>query len=145
MSASTLVKTTAAALCASILLCAVARADGVVKVSLVGERAEKMAIKLDQSSVKAGLVTFDVGNDAIKTGHEMILIKLAAKGQEPKVDAATNRVDEKSVKALGEVSDLKPGARGSLKATLAAGDYYLFCNLKGHTANGMAASFTVTP
>lgn len=119
-------------------------ADGEVKVSLIGERMEKMGMKLDTDTVKAGTVSFEVTNDAMKTGHEMILVKLASKDQELKVVPATNRIDENTITSLGEVSDLKPGAHGSLKAQLVEGDYVLICNIKGHYQAGMYAKLTVT-
>lgn len=122
-----------------------ALADTVVKVKLTGESHEKMGLEAIPASVPAGKVEFDVTNAAMKTGHEMILVKLAAKGETLPLDPAKHRIDEKAIKSLGEVSNLKAGANGVLKASVTAGDYMLICNIKGHFEAGMMAPFTVTP
>ncbi|WP_131114440.1 sulfocyanin-like copper-binding protein [Lichenihabitans psoromatis] len=120
-------------------------ADTVVKVRLTGESHEKMGLEATPSSVPAGKVEFDVTNAAMKTGHEMILVKLASKSETLPLDPAKHRIDEKAIKSLGEVSNLKAGAVGVLKASVTPGDYMLICNIKGHYEAGMAAPFTVTP
>jgi uncharacterized cupredoxin-like copper-binding protein len=133
---------TCAALCAA-LLPASAFAAETVSVQLLGERGGQMAIKLDKSEVPAGEVTFQVANVAANTPHEMVVIKLDKPGQVPAVDPAKNRVDEKKLMSMGEVSDLKAGQTGKLTVKLAPGSYELICNLKGHVAAGMVAPFTV--
>jgi uncharacterized cupredoxin-like copper-binding protein len=55
-----------------------------------------------------------------------------------------DRIDEGKLKSMGEVAGLKPGATGSLKVKLAAGDYLLLCNHKSHYHAGMYTAFTVT-
>ena len=120
-------------------------ADTVVKVKLTGESHEKMGLEAVPPSVPAGKVEFDVSNAAMKTGHEMILVKLANKGETLPLDPAKHRIDEKAIKSLGEVSNLKAGANGILKASVTPGDYILICNIKGHYEAGMAAPFVVTP
>jgi uncharacterized cupredoxin-like copper-binding protein len=116
----------------------------VVHVSLQGEADQPMKVVPDVAAVKAGTVEFDVKNDAIATDHEVVLVKLKAKGQKLAEDPKTMRIDEKKLKAMGEVAGLKPGATGKLKVKLAAGNYMLVCNHKGHVHQGMYTSFTVT-
>ena len=120
-------------------------ADSTVKVSLTGERMEKMGMTLDTTTVKAGMVTFLVTNDAARTGHEMIVVRLKSKDETLPLNTATHRIDERAIKSLGEVSDLKPNQHGQLKVKMAAGDYILICNIKGHFEAGMTSPFTVTP
>lgn len=115
-----------------------------VKLSLDGEADQPMSIKADVPSVKAGVVQFVVTNDAISTDHEVVLVKLKSKDQMPPVDAKSHRIDEGKLKSMGEVSGLIPGKSGKLKVKLAAGDYMLLCNIKGHFEHGMHTSFTVT-
>jgi hypothetical protein len=45
---------------------AIAWADGTIRVSLIGESNEKMSVKLDVNSVKAGNVVFVVVNEEKK-------------------------------------------------------------------------------
>jgi uncharacterized cupredoxin-like copper-binding protein len=115
-----------------------------IHVSLSGEGGSDMAIKLDQSSVTAGKVTFDVANEAVGEDHEMVLIRLKDKNQKLPFLKDKNRIDESKVKSLGEVADLKPGDHGSLTATLKPGTYELLCNVKGHYEAGMHTVLTVT-
>lgn len=104
-----------------------------------------MTITLDRTTVPAGDVTFKVHNDAMTEEHEMVLIKLKSADQTIPVNAAKHRVDESKLKSLGEVADLKAGKDGQLKVKLAAGEYLLLCNIKGHFEAGMKARLTVTP
>jgi uncharacterized cupredoxin-like copper-binding protein len=115
-----------------------------VHVALGGEAGQPMTIKLDVSSIKAGVVEFDVKNDAIGTDHEVVLVKLKNKDQKIEADAKTHRIDENKLKTMGEAAGLKPGDTGVLKVKLAAGDYVLLCNHKEHYELGMYRPFTVT-
>ncbi|TCL90751.1 copper binding plastocyanin/azurin family protein [Rhizobium sp. PP-WC-2G-219] len=103
-----------------------------------------MTLTLDQSTIKAGETTFLVHNDAMSEEHEMVLVKLKSADQKIAVDAAKDRVNEKKLNSMGEVSELKPGADGELKAKLVPGSYVLLCNIKGHFQAGMHAMLTVT-
>jgi uncharacterized cupredoxin-like copper-binding protein len=115
-----------------------------IQVSLDGEASQPMKVALDVAQVKAGVIEFDVKNDAISTDHEVILIKLQKEGQIITANAKTHRIDEAKFKTMGEVGGLKPSDTGVLKVTLAAGDYVLVCNHKSHFELGMYTPFTVT-
>lgn len=129
---------------AIICMASPAFAASTVRVVEGGEAGRPMTLTLDQTTVKAGATTFLVHNDAMTQEHEMVLVKLKSADQKIDVIAARHRVDEKQLKSLGEVSELKPGADGKLNATLAAGSYLLLCNIKGHYEAGMHAVLTVT-
>jgi uncharacterized cupredoxin-like copper-binding protein len=109
-----------------------------------GEGGGPMSLKMDQSIIKAGEVVFSVHNAAMTEEHEMVLVKLKSADQKITVIKGKHRIDEKQLKSLGEVAELKPGANGSLKARLSPGHYMLFCNIMGHYEAGMHGTLTVT-
>lgn len=140
-----MIKHAIVAAAAGVALMTAAHADTTITVKLTGEAHEKMGAELSQSTVPAGPTEFVVTNAAAQSGHEAVVIRLDHKGETLQVDPATNRVDEKKLTSLGEVSKLKPGQSGTLKVNLTPGDYMVFCNYKGHYTAGMWAPLTVTP
>jgi uncharacterized cupredoxin-like copper-binding protein len=104
-----------------------------------------MSIRVDQPTVKAGKVTFDVTNWSRSALHEMLIIAVDNSNAALPYDYSQARVPEDQVKVLGEVGDLQPSGSKSLEVELAAGSYLLICNLPGHYAAGMAVPFTVAP
>ncbi len=119
-------------------------AESTVNVMLMGEGGGPMKIELDKAAVPAGSVTFNVANHAVTEDHEMVVIKLKTPDQPIPVIAGKHRIDEKKLKSMGEVADLKPSDSKSLKVSLKPGAYVLLCNIKGHYEAGMQTKFTVT-
>ena len=105
---------------------------------------DQMELKLEASSVRAGRVVFDVKNNAQSQQHEVIIAKLKDGSHALAVAPGNDRVDEKKLRTLGEVSDLDPGKAGKLSINLKPGEYLLFCNMKGHYQAGMLAHLTET-
>jgi len=102
-----------------------------------------MAIKLDTANLKAGRVTFDAVNLSKDLVHEVLVVPALPEGKELPYDVKTNTVVEKRVHSLGEISELKPGARGKLTLTLKPGAYLLLCNQPGHYRSGMSTKVVV--
>ena len=96
-----------------------------------------MGIAVDRRTAKAGEVTFKVTNVSKETVHEMIVSPVKDDRTKLPYLANENRVDEDAAGHLGEVSELDPGATGSLTLNLKPGLYILFCNVPGHFVSGM--------
>lgn len=103
-----------------------------------------MRIVLDHDTVKPGRITLTAENQSKGLVHEVLIARAADAGNLP-FDAKSNRVIEKRVHPLGEISDLAPGKSGKLTLTLKSGTYVLFCNQPGHYKDGMAAKLVVAP
>lgn len=103
-----------------------------------------MGIKTSQPSAKTGIVTFQVTNTSKDTIHEMIVMYRDDPAQPLPYIAPESRVDEEKAGDKGEVSELDPGASGSLTVFLKPGHYVLICNVPGHFAAGMWTPFEVT-
>lgn len=86
---------------------------------------------------RAGRVTFHVRNTG-KITHEFVVLRTSKPAA---ALAKGGRADETG--NVGEIGDLKPGARKSLALSLRPGHYALVCNLPGHYVAGQHADFTV--
>ena len=104
-----------------------------------------MGLTLDQTSVAAGNVTFNVTNDSKDIIHELIVSPVAAGLTELAFLKVEMRVDEDTAGHLGEVSELDPGKTGTVTIALTAGTYILYCNIPAHFDDGMWTLLTVTP
>ena len=104
-----------------------------------------MAVRINQPSVKAGAVRFDVTNWSRGMLHEMLVVAVDNPQAPLPYDYAQAKVAEDQVKVLGDTGDLQPGASYILDVTLTPGSYLLICNVPGHYAAGMVTPLTVTP
>jgi uncharacterized cupredoxin-like copper-binding protein len=102
-----------------------------------------MVIKTDTAKVKAGRVTLDAVNLSKDLVHEVLVVPALPEGKKLPYDVKTNTVVEKRVHSLGEISELKPGAHGTLTLNLKPGTYLLFCNQPGHYKSGMSTNLVV--
>ncbi len=102
-----------------------------------------MGIDVDQTTVPAGKVTFDVTNVSKELIHEMLVAPVKAADVTMPYIVNENRVDEEASGDLGEVSELDPGKGGSLTLDLKPGIYALYCNIPGHFVSGMWATIVV--
>jgi uncharacterized cupredoxin-like copper-binding protein len=102
-----------------------------------------IVIKVDPAKVKAGRVTLDAVNQSKSLVHEVLVIPTPPEGKELPYDAKKDTIVEKRVHSLGEISELKPGARGKLTLSLKPGTYLLLCNQPGHYKSGMSTKLVV--
>jgi uncharacterized cupredoxin-like copper-binding protein len=103
-----------------------------------------MAVRINQPSVKAGPVRFDVTNWSRGLVHEMLIVAVDNTRAPLPYDYSQDKVAEDQVKALGDTGDLRPNESRELDLTLSPGSYLLICNVPGHYAAGMAAELTVS-
>jgi uncharacterized cupredoxin-like copper-binding protein len=98
-------------------------------------------ITLDQSTVTAGTVIFDVKNSGTIV-HEFVVIKSDAAPDKipPSAGEPGQMLEDGSV---GEVEDVDVGASKQLSIKLEPGKYVLICNLVGHYAAGMHTGLVV--
>ena len=129
--------------------CEAAAASSVVQVQLLDRSTHGelsgMKMKTDQQEIKAGRVSFQVTNLSKTLVHEMVVVKVDRPGARLPYDPKNRTVTEDKVRHLGEVAELKPGARGTLNLMLQPGSYLLVCNQPGHYHAGMYSPLTVTP
>ena len=104
-----------------------------------------MAIRIDQDTIKAGPVKFDVTNWSRYLPHEMLIVSVDNPATALPYDYNEAKVNEDQVKVLGDTSELQPNKSASVEVTLAPGSYLLICNVPGHYAAGMAVPLVVKP
>jgi uncharacterized cupredoxin-like copper-binding protein len=110
----------------------------------VGVTLADFTVTPDPDSAPAGELTFDVTNDAGQT-HEFVIFKtdLAADQLPTNEDGDVDEAGE-GVELVDEIEDIEGGSSQSLTVNLDAGSYVFICNLPGHYAQGMHASFTAS-
>lgn len=115
--------------------------DGEAAAATIKATLSEFAIELSTSSVQAGSVTFEATN-AGTIGHELVIVQ-----SEAAVDALpqeNGKVIEDDVTVVDEIEEFAAGKTESKTVELAAGTYYLICNIPGHYAQGMYATLNVT-
>jgi uncharacterized cupredoxin-like copper-binding protein len=103
----------------------------------------RMVMTTDTSSVKAGRVTLEAVNQSKTLVHEVLVVLALPEGKEFPYDTKKETLVERRMHSLGEISELKPGARGKLTLNLKPGTYTLLCNQPGHYKSGMSTKLIV--
>lgn len=100
-------------------------------------------ITLSQDSVAAGELRFEGVNEGNLTHEfEVFGVPEGVDANALPLDGDTARADE-LLEVIDEVEDIAPGTSAGLTLDLEPGSYAVMCNLPGHYANGMHATFTV--
>jgi len=110
-----------------------------------------MGLRVDESTVPHGSVTFQVTNAGV-VNHEMVIFALPAAqpvGARPfdgeaKIDEVGSLGEASASGGEGKGEGILPGATGRLTVRLAPGQYELVCNYMGHYVSGMYGSITVS-
>lgn len=103
----------------------------------------EFAVELSTDSASAGEVTFNIANEGEQI-HELVIFQTDL--AEDALPMVGDEVDEagEGLTLVDEVEDVEPGATADLTMDLEAGSYVALCNVTGHYADGMHASFTVS-
>jgi uncharacterized cupredoxin-like copper-binding protein len=106
---------------------------------------KEWSISLSGASTAAGEVAFGLTN-AGNIPHEFIVVRseLSGEGLQAQVDAATSRLDETTLDAIGEQPEFSPGETKTLTLSLEPGRYVVLCNIAGHFSSGMYADLEIT-
>jgi uncharacterized cupredoxin-like copper-binding protein len=98
------------------------------------------AVTLDPTSGQAGSITFGATNDGSQT-HE---IEIFSGDVDPStLPVEDNVASTEGLELVDEIEDIAPGSSADLTVDLEAGTYVIMCNLPGHFAQGMYATFEV--
>ncbi len=103
----------------------------------VGVKLSEFKVVPSPKSAAAGTVVFKVRNTG-SIDHELDVVRTNLPVGKLPVKGA-----KVSLKPLGRISPLKPGASKTLRLTLKAGRYVLYCNVAGHYQAGQRVAFTV--
>jgi uncharacterized cupredoxin-like copper-binding protein len=115
-----------------------------VGVSL-GTPEETYTMELDQSSAKAGEITFHLTNNAQSETHEFVIVRTDLQADSLPLNEDGSLVPEDQINVIDEAEDIEPGNSQDLTVNLEPGHYALICNIEDHYAQGMHADFTVNP
>jgi uncharacterized cupredoxin-like copper-binding protein len=101
------------------------------------------SVTLSDDSPPAGELTFEGTNEGTMTHEfEIFLVPEGVDANDLPVENNAALADE-MLEVIDEVEDIAPGTSATLQVDLEAGDYAVLCNLPGHYAEGMHATFTV--
>ena len=99
---------------------------------------------LSADQVKAGTVVFKIRNVSTDEVHELLLVRTDLAPDAFPMEADGTRANEKKLKGLKELGDLKQGQSHTVTVSLRPGRYVLLCNEPGHFKAGMFTTLTVT-
>jgi uncharacterized cupredoxin-like copper-binding protein len=101
------------------------------------------SMQVDQSSVPAGPVTFQVFVKSDKV-HEINVLKTQLDPKSLPIGTEPGVVDEDAVgDKAGEIEDVPPDMPQADTFDMTSGRFVVFCNLAGHYANGEVATLVV--
>jgi uncharacterized cupredoxin-like copper-binding protein len=102
------------------------------------------SIQLSTDTLHAGDLTLAASN-AGPTTHEFEVFSMPADTNLDELEIVNDvaDVDAAGMTVVDEVEDIVAGTTAELNVSLEPGTYAVICNLPGHYAQGMHASFTV--
>ena len=101
---------------------------------------EDFTLTPDSPSAPQGEITFAAQNLGV-TPHEFLVVRTELAADALPSEGA--EVDESQLDIVLRIDDIAMGQSAADTAQLEAGNYVLICNVAGHYALGMSASFTV--
>jgi uncharacterized cupredoxin-like copper-binding protein len=101
------------------------------------------SITLSPVSLGAGQLTIEGTNDGTLT-HEFEVFAVPESVDANALPLDGDTADASELEVVDEVEDIAPGTSATLSLDLEPGTYAVICNLPGHYANGMHATFTAS-
>jgi uncharacterized cupredoxin-like copper-binding protein len=100
-------------------------------------------ITVAPTSLGAGPAVIEGTNDGTVT-HEFEVFEVPDGVDANALPADGDAADASGMEVVDEVEDIAPGTSARVNLDLEPGTYAVICNLPGHYANGMHATFTVS-
>ncbi len=104
---------------------------------------EEWKITVTPKSANAGEVKFTIENKGT-IGHEFLVVRTDILDGQIPLDGDHFAEPSEGLEVIDEIGEYPAGTTELLVLSLEAGNYQLVCNLPGHYAAGMHASFVVS-
>ena len=111
--------------------------------NFISGKVEEWKVSVGPNTATAGEVKFTIEN-AGTIGHEFLVVKTDILDGKITLDGDHFSEPSPGLEVIDEIGEFPAGTTELLVLSLDAGNYQLVCNLPGHYAAGMHASFVVS-
>ena len=111
--------------------------------NFISGKVEEWKVSVAPNTATAGEVKFTIEN-AGTIGHEFLVVKTDILDGKITLDGDHFSEPSPGLEVIDEIGEFPAGTTELLVLSLDAGNYQLVCNLPGHYAAGMHASFVVS-
>ena len=111
--------------------------------NFISGKVEEWKVSVAPNTATAGEVKFTIENKGT-IGHEFLVVKTDILDGKITLDGDHFSEPSPGLEVIDEIGEFPAGTTELLVLSLDAGNYQLVCNLPGHYAAGMHASFVVS-